>query len=218
MCLRCQDVVRPGLSNLESNRATVLKTHPNVNVVTAHKLAIAPLSQTANNSNLLDAVSLLLRSYPDLNDAGFAGYAYWFRNFPTTFVGNVTLNEGDRHHPEHFDAFYGSQYTHHLSTKQKYDPARIFYCATCIGAERSLKSQRRHYAELELNRITCTTYTNIPTDPPNPAERRLAAETAVIWSDWFQYVESSGEPSARGNENFVSTKIFCMPSSWFSNL
>ncbi|KAF5486026.1 FAD-linked oxidoreductase hmp9 [Colletotrichum fructicola] len=67
-----------------------IKAHPNVDAVTAHKLAIAPLQQTANNSDLLDAVAVLLQSYPDLNDAGFAGYAFWFRNFPTIFVGNAT--------------------------------------------------------------------------------------------------------------------------------
>ncbi|KAF6789394.1 FAD-linked oxidoreductase-like protein 13 [Colletotrichum sojae] len=294
--------------------STTIKTHPNVNVVTAHKLTIAPLSQTANNSDLLDAVSLLLRSYPDLNDAGFAGYGFWFRNFPTTFVGNATsgythgfwtigktqeqadsgfspvrsalaefsnrlvihesfaayhdywsfyeaesglydpagdtsiitsrmidrsavaeadrvreavevlsgkpeeyasnvvllvsggrvfedakdatsglhpawrscsfviitgrgipkttsiaernhvqhdvtfvkgaaskilapttggyMNEGDRNDPEYIDAFYGSQYTHHLSTKQKYDPTGLFYCPTCVGAERFTETPR----------------------------------------------------------------------------
>ncbi|KAL0930174.1 FAD-linked oxidoreductase-like protein 13 [Colletotrichum truncatum] len=70
--------------------STTIKTHPNVDIVTAHKLAFAPLQQTANNSDLLDAVSVMLQSYPDLSDAGFAGYAYWFRNFPTVFVGNAT--------------------------------------------------------------------------------------------------------------------------------
>ncbi|GJC97942.1 FAD binding domain-containing protein [Colletotrichum higginsianum IMI 349063] len=70
---------------------TTIKAHPNVDVVTAHHLAIAPLfPPSANNSDLLDAVSVLLRSYPDLSDAGFAGYAYWFRNFPGVFVGNAS--------------------------------------------------------------------------------------------------------------------------------
>ena len=69
---------------------TIVKAYPNVNVVTAHHLAIAPLKQTANNSDLLDACAIMMQSYPNLNDAGYAGYAYWFRNFPTVFVGNAT--------------------------------------------------------------------------------------------------------------------------------
>ncbi|EFQ34092.1 FAD binding domain-containing protein [Colletotrichum graminicola] len=69
---------------------TTIKAHPNVDVVTAHKLAVAPLRPSASNSDLLDAVSVLLRSYPDLSDAGYAGYAYWFRNYPGVFVANAT--------------------------------------------------------------------------------------------------------------------------------
>ena len=70
--------------------STKVKAHPNVNVVTAHRLAIAPLQQTPENADLLDAVAVILQSLPALNDAGFAGYAFWFRNFPTVFVGNAT--------------------------------------------------------------------------------------------------------------------------------
>ncbi|KAK1971605.1 FAD binding domain-containing protein [Colletotrichum sublineola] len=69
---------------------TTIKAHPNVDVVTAHRLAIAPLQPSANNSDLLDAVSVMLQSYPDLSDAGYAGYAYWFRNYPGVFVANAT--------------------------------------------------------------------------------------------------------------------------------
>ncbi|GKT60888.1 isoamyl alcohol oxidase [Colletotrichum tofieldiae] len=69
---------------------TTIKAHPNVDIVTAHTLAIAPLRPSANNSDLLDAVSVLLQSYPDLSDAGYAGYAYWFRNYPGVFVANAT--------------------------------------------------------------------------------------------------------------------------------
>ncbi|KAJ4166018.1 hypothetical protein BFJ70_g15120 [Fusarium oxysporum] len=70
--------------------SSTIKAHPNVKVVTAHHLQIAPLKKTEKNADLLDAVSTLLQSLPDLNDAGFAGYGYWFRNFPTVFVGNAT--------------------------------------------------------------------------------------------------------------------------------
>ncbi|KAK2053129.1 FAD binding domain-containing protein [Colletotrichum caudatum] len=82
---------------------TTIKAHPNVDVVTAHRLAIAPLGSSSssssssssaaannNNSDLLDAVSVLLQSYPDLSDAGYAGYAYWSRNYPGVSVENAT--------------------------------------------------------------------------------------------------------------------------------
>jgi FAD/FMN-containing dehydrogenase len=70
--------------------STKVKAHPNVKVVTAHRLAIAPLEQTPENADLLDAVAHILQALPGLSDAGFAGYGFWFRNFPTVFVGNAT--------------------------------------------------------------------------------------------------------------------------------
>jgi hypothetical protein len=66
-----------------------IKAYPNVNVVTAHRLAIAPLQQTPENADLLDAVSVLLQHFPDLNDKGYAGYGFWFRNFPRPFIGQT---------------------------------------------------------------------------------------------------------------------------------
>ncbi|KAL4727081.1 FAD-linked oxidoreductase hmp9 [Fusarium chlamydosporum] len=70
--------------------SSTIKAHPNVDTVTAHHFQVAPLQKTEKNKDLLDAVSVLLQQLPDLNDAGFAGYGYWFRNFPTVFVGNAT--------------------------------------------------------------------------------------------------------------------------------
>ncbi|CEI65633.1 hypothetical protein FVEN_g8890 [Fusarium venenatum] len=70
--------------------SSTVKAHPNVDTVTAHHFEVAPLEKTEKNKDLLDAVSVLLQKLPDLNDAGFAGYGYWFRNFPTVFVGNAT--------------------------------------------------------------------------------------------------------------------------------
>ncbi|KAF5563554.1 6-hydroxy-D-nicotine oxidase [Fusarium napiforme] len=70
--------------------SSTIKAHPNVKTVTAHHLQIAPLEKTVKNAHLLDAVTVLLQSFPDLNDAGFAGYGYWFRNFQKVFVGNAT--------------------------------------------------------------------------------------------------------------------------------
>ncbi|KAK6085554.1 FAD-linked oxidoreductase-like protein 13 [Seiridium cupressi] len=66
---------------------TAVKAYPNVDVVTAQHVAISPLAPTASNgSDVLDAVVVLLQSYADLNDAGCAGYSYWFRTSPTSFM------------------------------------------------------------------------------------------------------------------------------------
>lgn len=70
--------------------STTVKTYPNVDIVTAHHLYIAPLVNTEDNSDLLDVIAVLMQSFPDLNDAGFAGYGFWFRNYPGTFIGNAT--------------------------------------------------------------------------------------------------------------------------------
>ncbi|RYP42265.1 hypothetical protein DL767_000429 [Monosporascus sp. MG133] len=72
-----------------------VKTHPNVDVVTAHHLTLVPLTATPNNSALLDAVSVLLQLYPDLVDAGVGGYTYWYNHYPTVAVANST--SGYRH-------------------------------------------------------------------------------------------------------------------------
>ena len=69
---------------------TTIKAHPNVDVVTAHQLTIAPYQKTEKNADLLDAMAVLLQSYPDLNEAGYAGYGYWYRNLLKVFVNNAT--------------------------------------------------------------------------------------------------------------------------------
>ena len=53
--------------------SSTVKAHPDVDVVTVHQLAIAPLEETPENADLLDAVAVLLKSLPDLGDAGYAG-------------------------------------------------------------------------------------------------------------------------------------------------
>jgi hypothetical protein len=69
---------------------TTIKAHPNINVATAHRLVIAPYHQTPNNSDLLDAVTVMLQAFPELNTAGYGGYAYWYRNLRTVLVNNAT--------------------------------------------------------------------------------------------------------------------------------
>lgn len=66
-----------------------LKTYPNVDVVTAHHLYLAPKANTPNNSGLLDAVTFILQSLPGLSDAGFSGYGFWSRTYPGPFIGNA---------------------------------------------------------------------------------------------------------------------------------
>lgn len=69
---------------------TTIKAHPNVDIITTHKLEIAPYHKTEENKDLLDAIAILVQAYPSLNHAGYAGYAYWHRNFRTVFVNNAT--------------------------------------------------------------------------------------------------------------------------------
>jgi FAD/FMN-containing dehydrogenase len=45
------------------------------------------------------------------------------------------MNEADREDPDYKVDFYGSNYNKFLSIKQKYDPAEVFYCPTCVGSD-----------------------------------------------------------------------------------
>lgn len=69
---------------------TTIKAHPDVDIVTTHRLVIAPYEQTEENADLLDAVAVLLQSYPSINKAGYSGYSYWYRNLKDVFVNNAT--------------------------------------------------------------------------------------------------------------------------------
>ncbi|KAL2134877.1 hypothetical protein VTI74DRAFT_10603 [Chaetomium olivicolor] len=64
-----------------------IKAYPNVDVVTAHRLAFAPLQQTTENADLLDAIAVLHQHLPGLSEKGVAGF--WFRNFPMAYVGEA---------------------------------------------------------------------------------------------------------------------------------
>lgn len=93
-----------------SSSAPASKAYPNVHV-THHKLEFAPRRKTANNSDLLEAVSYMVQAYPALVDGGFAGYITWFRELPVKFIGNAT-----------------SGYTHSLWTigKTKHEAEAVF--------------------------------------------------------------------------------------------
>ncbi|KIY02615.1 uncharacterized protein Z520_01080 [Fonsecaea multimorphosa CBS 102226] len=68
--------------------SSTVKAYPMVNV-TAQHLAIVPLIPE-DTSGLLDAIAVLYSSYPDLNDAGYAGYGTWSVNSPTPLFEDVT--------------------------------------------------------------------------------------------------------------------------------
>ncbi|KAJ4986797.1 FAD-linked oxidoreductase-like protein 13 [Stagonosporopsis vannaccii] len=65
-----------------------VKAHPNVKVVAVQRLELAP--KTPNTSAVLDAVTVMFQSFPDINDAGFAGYGYWAINGYQPLFGNTT--------------------------------------------------------------------------------------------------------------------------------
>ncbi|OAP58988.1 FAD/FMN-containing protein [Fonsecaea erecta] len=67
--------------------SSTVKAYAMVNVTVQH-LAMFPLS--ANISGLLDAIAVLYSSYPDLNDAGYAGYGQWSVNSPAPLFADVT--------------------------------------------------------------------------------------------------------------------------------
>jgi len=67
--------------------STVIKAWPMVGVQ-VQSVAIAPL--TTNTSALLDAIAVLYSAYPDLNDAGYAGYGSWSIASPAPLFANFT--------------------------------------------------------------------------------------------------------------------------------
>jgi len=67
--------------------STTVKAWPMVDAQVQH-LAIAPLA--GNTTALLDAVSILFAAFPDLNDAGYAGYGTWSIAQPTPLFANFT--------------------------------------------------------------------------------------------------------------------------------
>jgi hypothetical protein len=67
--------------------SATVKTHPNSKVVAQH-LAIAPL--TTNISAFYDVIATVWAAYPDLNDAGYAGYGQWAVDFPVPLFSIFT--------------------------------------------------------------------------------------------------------------------------------
>ncbi|KAK5057691.1 hypothetical protein LTR84_011692 [Exophiala bonariae] len=67
--------------------STTVKAHPNSAIVVQHLLLGA---LTANTSGLLDTIAIVTGAYPDLNDAGYAGYGQWSINSPTPLFATFT--------------------------------------------------------------------------------------------------------------------------------
>lgn len=67
--------------------SATVKAHPNNKVVAQH-LAIVPL--TTNISAFYDVIATVWASYPDLNDAGYAGYGQWAVDFPVPLFSTFT--------------------------------------------------------------------------------------------------------------------------------
>ena len=68
--------------------STTIKVWPMVDVQ-MQGFAMVPLSHS-NVSSFLDAVAILYAAFPDLDDAGYAGYGTWSIASPTPLVGNST--------------------------------------------------------------------------------------------------------------------------------
>ena len=66
---------------------TTVKAHPMVSIQVQH-LAIAPL--TNDTGPLLNAVTALYYDYPDLNEAGYAGYGTWSIEQPVPLFATFT--------------------------------------------------------------------------------------------------------------------------------
>lgn len=66
-----------------------IKVYPNVDAVTAHRLAIAPRNETVENKDLLDAIAVLHQQLPAISNNGVAGYGFWFRQYPGPFIGDA---------------------------------------------------------------------------------------------------------------------------------
>lgn len=67
--------------------STIIKAWPMVNA-TVQQLAIGSLAQ--DSSALLDSVTILYNAFPDLNDAGYAGYGTWSIASPGPLFANFT--------------------------------------------------------------------------------------------------------------------------------
>ncbi|KIX06813.1 uncharacterized protein Z518_04789 [Rhinocladiella mackenziei CBS 650.93] len=67
--------------------STTVKAHPMVSVAVQH-LAIGALN--ADTTGLLDTIAIMFSAYPDLNDAGYAGYGQWAINSPTPLFATFT--------------------------------------------------------------------------------------------------------------------------------
>lgn len=67
--------------------STTVKAHPMTSVIVQHLLLGA---LTTNTSGLLDTIAIVTGAYPDLNDAGYAGYGQWSADSPAPLFATFT--------------------------------------------------------------------------------------------------------------------------------
>lgn len=66
-----------------------MKAHPNVPVIAVQRLEVVPVG--GNTSALLDAVAVIFQQYLAMNEAGFAGYGYWYLDRFQPIFGNTSI-------------------------------------------------------------------------------------------------------------------------------
>ena len=76
--------------------STTIKAHPNPPVIAAQMFGFAPRSANGTPA-FMSAVNTLYSAYPNLSDAGFAGYGSWSLYSPTPLVPGSTSNTGFIH-------------------------------------------------------------------------------------------------------------------------
>lgn len=75
---------------LELNPIYAVNVTSQNHVAETLRFARLPYQKTEKNPDLLDAMAILLQSFPDLNEPGYAGYGYCYRNLRKIFVNNAT--------------------------------------------------------------------------------------------------------------------------------
>jgi hypothetical protein len=66
-----------------------MKVHANVDIIAVQRLEVFPIG--GNISALLDAVAVLFQIYPAMNEAGYAGYGYWYLSSLKPIFGNTSI-------------------------------------------------------------------------------------------------------------------------------
>lgn len=71
---------RGGGPGYGSTLSTTVKAYLNVHNVVSPDLHITPMAIVGIHPDFLDSAGIVVQSFPDLNDASFAGYGSWCQN------------------------------------------------------------------------------------------------------------------------------------------